>query len=78
MIVTPDTKTTGEHWDEELGLYLDVDAAIQRWPFWWDESPEEYEKLQEKRKSAGVEIEDELFHVSDIEEPYDWDGDDDE
>ena len=78
MIVTPDAKTTGEHWDEEMGLYLDVDAAIQRWPFWWDESPEEYETLQEKRKSAGVEIEDHLFHMSDLDEPYDWDGDDDE
>ena len=78
MIVNADVKTTGEHWDEDLGLYLDVDATIQRWPFWWDESPQDYEKLQEKRKAAGVEFEDELFHVSDIDEPYDWDGDEDE
>lgn len=78
MIVKADVKTTGDHWDEELGLYLDVDASIQRWPFWWDEVPEDYQKLQEKREAAGVEQEDALFHLEDLDEPYDWDAEDDE
>lgn len=77
MIVTEGTKVTGDHWDDELGLYLDVDATVQNYPFWWDQEPQAYAKLQEKRKAKGIEIEDELFHVTDIEEPYDWDQEDD-
>lgn len=70
MIITPDTKTTGEHWDEELSLYLDVDAAVQRWAYWWDQLPMDYLRLQEKREAAGIEVDDHLFHVSDLDEPY--------
>lgn len=78
MIVKAGVKITGEHWDDELGLYLDVDASIQRWPFWWDQRPDEYTALLEKRKAKGIEIEDMLFHVSDLDEPYNFEEDDDE
>lgn len=79
MIVKTGVKTEGEHWDEELGLWLDVDASIQRWPFWWDEVPMDYITLQEKREEKGIEVEDQLFHVSDLDTPYHFeDGDEDE
>lgn len=61
MFVTEDAKTTGEHYDEKLGLYLDVDAIYQGEPFWWEYDPERYAALKAARKSAGIEIEDELF-----------------
>ena len=80
MIVAEGVKTEGEHWDEELDLYLDVDATIQRWPFWWDQRPDEYEKLLEKREAAGIEFEDELFTDPEDQEGLEdgLSGDDDE
>lgn len=61
MFVTDEAKTTGDHYDEELGLYLDVDAIFQGEPFWWVYDPERYAAMKAARKSAGIEYEDDLL-----------------
>ena len=71
-------RTTGDHWDDELGLYLDLDASIQRWPFWWEDVPHDYYTLTEKREEKGIEVEDHLFYREDLDEPYHFGDDDDE
>lgn len=61
MYVTEDAKTTGERYDETLGMYLDVDAIFQGEPFWWEYDPERYAALKAARTAAGIDFQDELF-----------------
>ena len=47
-------------WDMETGLSLNVPAQMQLWPGWWNQKPDLYALLQEKRKAAGVVVQDDL------------------
>jgi hypothetical protein len=62
MMLEPGAKTSGDHWDSNLNLYLDVPAQNQAYPLWWDEEPTRYQDLQTARQKAGIKIEDDLFH----------------
>lgn len=60
MFVSPDTKLDGDHWDPELGLFLDVAAEVQLYPLWWQDNPRTYEELQKRRKAKGIKVVDDL------------------
>lgn len=60
MIIGENVKIKGDHWDEALGLYLDVEAQVQGEPFWWSLYPDRYDQLQKARQEAGVQITDHL------------------
>lgn len=60
MIVVPGTKIVGDHWDADLGLYLDVEAQYQLDMFWWEHDPMLYAALIGARKIEGIDIEDHL------------------
>lgn len=60
MFVSPDTKFEGEHYDDELGLFLDVPAEVQSYPLWWRDNPRAYALLQERRKALGIKVKDTL------------------
>lgn len=78
MILNPEVPTTGDHWNEEIGMYLDVPAIAQGPPFWWERDTETYNRLKTLRKEEGIEVDDRLFPHPETQDDWEEDEEDDD